>query len=214
MAKREAYGVGSFIHAYNRGAGKSTVFFDEPDYDRFVTLLYLSNSSTTLPPSFYREVSALDQALEIDRGETIVDLCCYALMPNHFHLLLREKIAGGLSRYMRRVLTAYTMYLNRKRGRSGCVFQGRFKSRTAHEDRHLRHLAAYIHANPVDLMPRGDASFDETRSFLERYRYSSFPDLLGAARPEARLLAPMAWSLAGESGPFLERVVNFGRSGL
>ncbi len=61
-------------------------------------------------------------------------------MPNHFHLLVREQADGNISHFMQKLMTAYTMYFNTRHERSGALFQGKFKSTHAGEDRYLKYL--------------------------------------------------------------------------
>ena len=58
----------------------------------------------------------------------LVQIICYCLNPNHYHLLLKEIKDGGISEFMKRVGGGYTWYFNNKHKRSGTLFQGRFKS--------------------------------------------------------------------------------------
>ncbi|MBN1902695.1 transposase [Candidatus Sumerlaeota bacterium] len=73
----------------------------------------------------------------------------WCLMPNHFHLLLESTDKEGLSELMRRLLTAYTLYYNKRRSRHGHLFQGRFKSFVVDKLGYLLEVSRYIHLNPV-----------------------------------------------------------------
>jgi putative transposase len=96
-------------------------------------------------------------------------------MPNHFHLLLRQKKEKGISRFMQKVGTGYSMYFNKKHERVGGLFQGKFKAVHINEEAHFLHLPHYIHTNPLKLNYRGRTSVD----FLSDYKWSSFPDYIG-----------------------------------
>ena len=63
-----------------------------------------------------------------DREELLVNIGAYCLMPNHFHILITEKVEGGITKYMLKLMTAYTMYFNKKYGRTGTLCEGVFKS--------------------------------------------------------------------------------------
>ncbi len=89
-----------------------------------------------------------------DRGETLVDIGSYCLMPNHFHILVYEKKDGGISKYMLKLLTAYTMYFNKKYKRTGKLYERVFKSTHANTDRYLKYLYSYIHLNPAKLIDK------------------------------------------------------------
>jgi putative transposase len=122
-----------------------------------------------------------------------VDICAYVLMPNHFHLLLREKADGGISRFMQKLTTGYTMYFNKKNERSGALFQGRFKAKHANDDRYLSYLLAYIHLNPVKLIEPnwkkgGIGDRGKAEQYLKEYSYSSYQDYLGTNRVAGKIL--------------------------
>ena len=128
-----------------------------------------------------------------DRGNPLVDLGAYCLMPNHFHLLLAEHAEGGISRFMQKVTTAYTMYFNKRHKHSGVLLQGVFKSSHAHEDRYLKYLVSYMHLNPMKLIDshwkeNGIRDRKAADDFLSGYRYSSYTDYLGKQRIESALL--------------------------
>ena len=74
---------------------------------------------------------------------------CWRLMSNHFHLLLERGSEAGLSKLMHRLLTAYTVYFNKRHHRHGHLFQGRFKSLIIDKPSYLLTVSRYIHLNPV-----------------------------------------------------------------
>ena len=201
MALREKLVPGEFYHLYNRGTEKRKIFLSKRDHERFLALLFLSNSKD---PSRLDNLTRSEQgstlltrALKIERGETLIDIAAYWLMPNHFHLLVREKEEGGISRFMQKLSTGYTMYFNKKYERSGTLLQGKFKSSHAGEDRYLRYLISYIHLNPVKLIePKwkeiGIRDKKKASDFLEEYNYSSFLDFCKQERAEAAIITPGA----------------------
>src|SRR3989344_7070503 len=135
MGFREKFVPGERYHIYNRGTEKRKIFLGSRDYDRFLTLLYMSNGTEAVRiDNLVRNEQGstlLKKTLQVDRGETLVDIAAYCLMPNHFHLLLREKEEGGVSRFMQKMTTAYTMYFNKRYDRTGALLQGKFKSQHA-----------------------------------------------------------------------------------
>jgi len=116
-----------------------------------------------------------------DRGETIINIGAYCLMPNHFHILVREKIEGGISKYMLKLLTSYSMYFNKKYKRTGGLFEGKFKSNHVDNDNYLKYLYSYIHLNPAKLI---DKNWKEKRvknvnkllDYVFSYQYSSLKE--------------------------------------
>ncbi|MCL4498851.1 MAG: transposase, partial [Chloroflexi bacterium] len=105
-------------------------------------------------------------------AQTKVECRAFCLMPNHFHLLLKQTDTP-LSSAMRRLLTGYALYFNRARKRSGHLFQNRYKSIICQEDRYLLELIRYIHLNPVR------ARLTKTFEALTGYPYSGHACLTG-----------------------------------
>lgn len=94
---------------------------------------------------------------------------------------------------MQKVLTAYTMYFNKKNNRTGALFAGRFKARHANSDEYLKYLISYIHLNPVKMIePKwkdvGIRNMQKARTFLEEYRFSSYAEYAGQIRPESNII--------------------------
>ncbi|MDD2320493.1 MAG: transposase [Geobacteraceae bacterium] len=114
---------GLLQHVIVRGIERTEVFLDDKDRQRFV--------------------DRFDRLLV----ETETDCYAWALIPNHFHLLLRCKCVE-LSRFMRRLLTGYAVYFNLRHNRSGHLFQNRYKSIFCEEESYLLELIRYIHLNP------------------------------------------------------------------
>jgi putative transposase len=110
----------------------------------------------------------------------LVEIMCFCLMPNHFHIAIRQLVDGGIAKLIQRVGNSYTKYFNIKNGRKGSLFMARYKSIHINKDSQLRHLISYIHANPLDLVApewRGGKikNQNKARNFLENYIWSSFP---------------------------------------
>ncbi|HVM73470.1 MAG TPA: transposase [Candidatus Paceibacterota bacterium] len=188
MSRGLTFQQGGFYHVYNRGTEKREIFISESDYERFVNLLYLANSAKAIHFQDYRGLASME-LLGLERGNPLVTICAYCLMPNHFHLLLQEHTPGGLSQFIHKLTTSYTMYFNTKYDRSGALFEGTFKARDANEDRYLKYLISYIHLNPVKLIEphwkeSGIQNIRRAKAFLNNYPYSSFADYSGVDRIE------------------------------
>jgi putative transposase len=114
-------------------------------------------------------------------------------MPNHFHILITEKIEGGISKFMQKLSTAYSMYYNKKYKRTGGLFEGKFKSQHAGTDQHLKYLFSYIHLNPIKLIQhdwkeKGIKNKKEAIGYLNQYLYSSYIDFIGEKRVQNKIL--------------------------
>jgi putative transposase len=187
MGRRTSFAPDEIYHLYNRGTEKRRIFMDAADYKRFAALLYLCNQRK--PINVKAQGRTSDKLYASRKGEPLIDIAAYCLMPNHFHIIAREREYGGISKFMQKLLTAYTMYFNTKQKRTGTLFQGRFKATHAEDDRYLRYLIAYVHLNPVKLIEskwKENGISDRVRAekYLYQYKYSSYLDNLGIRRPE------------------------------
>jgi len=195
---REQIAIGEWYHCYNRGVDKRVVFKHSRDYERFIALLASGNSSTpirldNIQQTIQQGSTLLDlvlQDVDICKHE-YVDIGAYALMPNHYHLLLRVKVEGGLSKFMQKIGTAYTMYFNKAYERTGALFAGKYKVKYVTDDRYFKRVFDYIHANPAELIEAGWAqgtirNREALKQFLTCYQYSSLPDYL-CKQPDIRL---------------------------
>ena len=136
-------------HVMSRGNARQSIFLDDADRDRFLEQLQ-------------------------ERLQTYeVLLYAYALMSNHFHLLVRTPRAN-LSRFMQRLNTSYALYFRYRHGRPGHVFQGRYKALVVDGEEYLQRLSRYIHLNPVRIRRLGRASKQERLAHLRGYRWSSY----------------------------------------
>jgi putative transposase len=166
----------SYYHVFNRGIERRTTFLNKREYTRALDLLSFYQFNTIpIRYSRYAQLPAEKQQLYYDRmvasGKS-VEVVAFSLMPNHFHLLLRQKRDQGITRYVSNFVNAYTKYFNTKHERVGPLFQGVFKAVYVETDEQLVHLTRYIHLNPV-------VSSLITKEELDTYLWSSYPIYLG-----------------------------------
>ena len=90
----------------------------------------------------------IPELIMLDR-KPIVRLGAFSLMPNHFHFVLSELVEGGVTAYMRKIATGYSMYFNIKNERTGTLFQGRYKAKHVNSDNYLRYIYQYVHLNLI-----------------------------------------------------------------
>lgn len=182
---------GECYHIYNRGTDKRALFRDDTDRHRFLKLLYISNSIESV--NVRNILRKNSEPYTFNRGTPLVHIGAYCLMPNHFHILLTPCVPDGVSLFMKKLCTGYSMYFNKRYNRTGTLFEGPFKSKWADSDIYLKYLYAYIHLNPRNLMIQvgaGGASDEELLIFLKSYHYSSLPDYLQVNRLESVILNP------------------------
>lgn len=177
-------------HVYNRGSFKHEIFHSEIDYERFKKILYISNGTKKFK---FKELLKYEKnAYEYEKGEDLVNILAYVLMPNHFHLMVQVKsknnkssinsnLDNNLSVFMKRLTSAYSMYYNYRYNKTGRLFEGKFKAEHVDNDTYFRYLFSYIHLNPVKLIQSdwkelGIKDIKRTNEFLEGYKHSSFQD--------------------------------------
>ena len=146
MASRKIPFVnGEYYHVFNRGVAKMPIFHNAHDFRRFTkTMLYYQKDGIKPRFSF-----TTDKALDISAFPNNVSLICYCLMPNHFHLLVKQEKEGGITEFISKLSNSYTKYYNTKRKRIGPLFQGEFKAVHIQTTEQLLHLSRYIHLNPL-----------------------------------------------------------------
>ncbi|MBU0569996.1 transposase [Patescibacteria group bacterium] len=151
----KTYIRGGHYHIYNRGINKRKIFLDEQDYCVFLNYLKIALSPppklkdikefTTVQGSSFQKVPRLPKNFDQE-----IELLCYCLMPNHFHLLIKQDSRDSMQGFMRSIATRYSMYFNKKYERMGKLFQGIYKAIPVQKDEYLLHLSRYIHLNPAE----------------------------------------------------------------
>ena len=166
-------------HIFNRGVEKKDIVNDDDDRMRFVRSLYLFNDVNPAPNS----ISQLKQCNELRKRECLVHIHAWCLMNNHYHLLLSptNDDTTTISKFMKKLGMGYAKFFNEKYGRSGHLWQGKFKRVHVENDSQLIYIPYYIHLNPLDYtMPkwRIGGINDTMQAFenLKRYRWSSYND--------------------------------------
>jgi putative transposase len=191
MSRKTILAPGEYYHIYNRGTDKRKVFMTQQDYKRFLALLYVCNGTNPVSINFRGSTSEI---FGWDRGKSLVKMCAYCLMPNHFHILVQETENGGISKFMQKLITGYTMYFNKIRERSGSLFQGRFRASHIDNDKYFSYIVSYIHLNPIKIIEpewkeSGIKNKKKSEVFLDKYTYSSFLDYCGIKRLENAIIS-------------------------
>ena len=145
---------GEYYHIYNRGVAYLPTYTRKRDYERFLLSLayYRHNNFPCKLSRFLQLPKELQEEIQTTlnkKNNYCVSVICYTLMPNHFHLLLRQETDNGISTYMTHLINSYTRYFNTKHNRVGPVYQGVFKAVHIETDEQLLHLSRYIHLNPL-----------------------------------------------------------------
>jgi putative transposase len=221
MLRKDPFITGEYYHLYNRGIDKRIIFKSKYDYERFMMLLYVSNSNSDKPLRLDNLTNhshkKFHEIMILDRGELLVSIGVWSLMTNHFHILVRQEIDGGITKFMRKLGVGYSMYFNIKYDRKGAVFGGLFKSKLIGiDDNYMRQLFGYIHINPLEIaFPAwkenlNGSSSVEMRKFLDSYRYSSYQDYIGIDRVEKNILNTKNFpDYFGDAKSFKDFVENY-----
>lgn len=172
------FAPGAYYHICNRSNDKQAIFLDNKDYLRFLFSILFSQA----PISFHnisRQISHFAKQSTFNIPAEVlaevltkrkVELNIFTTMPNHFHLLVQEKIEGGISSYLQRFQNGYAKYFNTKYKKQGHLFQGAFRAIPVETDEQLIYLSAYIHRNPGELKQWGNKEIN--------YPWSSYQDLV------------------------------------
>lgn len=123
--RKHTFTPGHTYHIYNRGAHRARIFFSDDNYRYCLRLL----------KKYGRKYQ--------------ITIIAYCLMPNHYHLLLRQDGDTSLSHFISVLFNAYVQAINRQTQHSGTLFAGRFRAVHVDKEGYLLHLCRYIHANPV-----------------------------------------------------------------
>lgn len=181
-------------HIYSRGVEKRKIFLNTKDHNRFVALLYVMNQDTPFRMDNFLQMhkNNLQEIFKEKKEKTLVSILGYCLMPNHFHLILYEHTEGGISKFMGKLLTAYSMYFNTKYERSGPLFTRPFRSQYIENESQYMYIFSYVHLNPLSIIDKewkeGVKNKKEAKEFLEKYQFSSYQDFLGNNRPESVII--------------------------
>jgi putative transposase len=184
--KRESLDVDSYVHVVQRGTRGLPIVRD--DLDRFRFLLMLTHFNDQFAPlNWYRDL--LDENLHKSlirpqswpTQDKLVNIVAFALVENHFHLLLQELVQGGIARFMQRLGTGMAKRFNERHKERGSLFQGGYRGKLVDDDDYFRYVSVYIQVkNAFDVHPKGYrwacAHFDQAYDWASAYPYASLGD--------------------------------------
>jgi len=151
----------SIYHIYTRGVEKRIIFQDEQDYKVFLTYLkdYLTEpmQGGTL------------QARGLKNYFNEIELLAFCLMPNHIHLLVKQKNKDSIIKFTRSLFTRYSMYFNKKNKRVGALFQGSYKATNVANKDYLLDITRYIHRNPIKLTKNLSDYYSSYAHYLNQF---------------------------------------------
>ena len=156
--------INEIYHVYNRGFRKKKIFYNQEDYERFL----------------YKFLKYKD--------EYNIDIISWSLMPNHFHMILRqpevclnnEDEPVNISNFLRRLQQSHAMYLKNKYEKDGMIFQGRFKAKYVYDDAYLIQLIHYIHRQPShhNISTDFDWPYSSLDTYMQRGESNIFKNII------------------------------------
>ena len=202
LNRQNIFEVGEYYHLYSRGNSKQDIFLDDKDRERFTKLLYLCNSTKNI--NFREDIVKQEiDAWDFNRDKKIVSIGAWVLMSNHIHIYIKcleshpmsDIGQNGITIFMRKLLTSYVKYINKKYERTGGLFESKFKSTHIKDDNYAKYLFSYIHLNPLKVIDskwkeNGVKNIKKALDFLNKYRWSSYSDYRGIIRPENKIITP------------------------
>ncbi|MEK7525066.1 MAG: transposase [Patescibacteria group bacterium] len=168
--------TGETYHVFNRGIDRRQTFISKNDHQRALqTISFYRFTNHPLRLSWFIKLSPKiqNQKLDILRAQKpLVKILAYCLMPNHFHLLLRQEEDAGISKYLSDLQNSYTRYFNTINERTGPLFMRQFKAVRIENENQLTHVSRYVHLNPYT------GSVVKSLEEIEKYPWSSFGSYL------------------------------------
>lgn len=164
--RKVALSTDEYYHILNRGVDKRPIFQDKQDLERFFLSLTAFNFVDPIGSIYEQSRGGPTAKPEAGKNKRLVDIICYCLNHNHYHLLLKQVSDNGISEFMKRLGGGYTWYFNNRHKRNGSLFQGKFKSVHIDSNEYLLHLSAYVNLNN-----RQDSNFAKSisKSSWEEY---------------------------------------------
>lgn len=167
--------VDQIYHVYNRSVAEQPIFRNKREHNIFIKAIeYYRFSKPPVRLSRYLNLnkqtgSDLLESL-YEKNNCLADIYSFCLMPNHYHILLKQTAENGISNFIRLLQNSYAKYLNIKTKRAGSLFQCPFKAVRIETDEQFIHVARYIHLNPLTSYILKD--FED----LESYEWCSYTD--------------------------------------
>lgn len=140
---------GEYYHVFNRGVDRRSIFESQDDLQYFFQRLIDLNMVVTDLKFNSKRYRKSGEVVVDKKYKNLVSIISYCLLPNHFHLVLKQESEDGISRFMQKLGTSYTMYFNQKYKRSGSLFQGKFKANMIDGEFGLPVLSVYVNLNYI-----------------------------------------------------------------
>lgn len=174
---RRTLPVLEYQYVYNSGVESRALFNTQEDFDRFEAYLYMLNAEFPERASNFF-ASGRPSPFTASRGEQVVSIAAYSIMPKAFHIVMASAVEGGIAKFMQRLQTAYTMYFNYKHVRKGRLLQSSYRHVNAHTSEDVQLFLALSSLVPASLFDedwyvRDGVQLDRLARRALEYRYVS-----------------------------------------
>jgi len=184
--KRPQLVNGEIYHVVSRAVGDTVIFDDEKDFYRGIFSIYEFNNKNLIEIRKRRSERKKEKASGCPTPATrdlLVEILAFSFMPNHLHLILKQKKENGIVEFMKKVNGGYANYFNKKYNRKGHLFN-KFKAVHIKDDDQLKNTFVYIHTNLISLIEpgwkeKGIENPEKVKEFLENNKRHSYLDYLG-----------------------------------
>lgn len=206
MPRRDVIFVNNeFYHLYNRTSGAVDIFKSAKNIKRFLSLLDYYRYPQKLKFSKFNTLPREEKykyEKTFRNQQPIIEIYAFAIMPNHYHLLVKQIKDAGIAKFISNVQNGLAKYHNIRHKRYGSVFQGPFKAKRIEKDEYLVHVSRYIHLNPV-------TSYLIEIDELQNYPLTSFPYYLKEKNKKDDLVkTSLITAIIGSKDKYKEFVFN------
>lgn len=174
--RRVIFSPEQIYHVFNRSVERRPVFTNKREYQHMTNIIRYYRFANL--PLRYSQLISLSEEKRKDvmntlmkSGKTEVIIYAYALMPNHFHFVLKQLTPKGVPIFISNISNSFAKYFNTRHERSGSLWQRPFKAVRIETDEQLFHVTRYIHLNPI-------SAFMIKEETLDAYPWTSLPEYL------------------------------------
>ena len=147
------------------------------------------------------------------KRKRLVGIHAWALMNNHYHMLVSECVESGIPHFMKKMNMGYAKYFNERYERSGALWQGKYRKVHIRRDAHFLYIPYYIHLNPLDYShPQwrkgGVRDIGKAVKALEQYRWSSYLDYIGVSNFKSLITTSLLKEVLGSQKQQEKTIAN------